>query len=246
MTNYFEYGVNLTDNQKSKLDSAIRNKSPLTLRLKHSHLRGSVELMLTQRQIAKIEKSIANRTGSDIRISRTQIRKSVKYGGNLFTSFASLGARVLPYAVKRNFKSFPALATGAVSALGELEINKIFGKGINIPKRFIEMLPLFRKEFTTSQMDQMNRTYQTGGRLVIKPTRKQIEGGFLGTLASITIPMAISLVSKMFGSGLPLIDNHHQIQEMFMYHLLNHMVMATIHSNLHPFLEVGITQFVQG
>ena len=138
------------------------------------------------------------------------------------------------------------MATGAVSALGELEINKIFGKGINIPKRFIEMLPLFRKEFTTSQMDQMNRTYQTGGRLVIKPTRKQIEGGFLGTLASIRIPMAISLVSKMFGSGLPLIDNHHQIQEMLMYHLLNHMVMVTIHSNLHPFLEVGITQFVQG
>ena len=44
--------------------------------------------------------------------------------------------------------------------------------------------------------------YQTGGRLVIKPTRKQIEGRFLGTLASIGIPMAISLVSKMFGSGL--------------------------------------------
>ena len=106
MTNYFEYGVNLTDNQKPKLDSAIRNKSPLTLRLKHSHLRGSVELMLTQRQIAKIEKSIANRTGSDIRISRTQIRKSVKYGGNLFTSFASLGARVLPYAVKGISKAF--------------------------------------------------------------------------------------------------------------------------------------------
>ena len=38
--------------------------------------------------------------------------------------------------------------------------------------------------------------------MVIKPTRKQIEGGFLGTLASIGIPMAISLVSKMFGSGL--------------------------------------------
>ena len=34
------------------------------------------------------------------------------------------------------------------------------------------------------------------------PTRRQIEGGFLGTLASIGIPMAIGLVSKMFGSGL--------------------------------------------
>ena len=46
MTTYFEYGVSLTDNQKSKLASAITNKSPLTLRLKHSHLRGSDELML--------------------------------------------------------------------------------------------------------------------------------------------------------------------------------------------------------
>ena len=64
------------------------------------------------------------------------------------------------------------------------------------------MLPLFRKEFTPSQIDQINRAYQTGGQLVIKPTRKQIKQGFLETLASIGIPMVISLVSKMFGSGL--------------------------------------------
>ena len=64
------------------------------------------------------------------------------------------------------------------------------------------MLPPFAKAFTKAQRDQINKVYKTGGRLVIKPTRKQIEGGFLGTLASIEIPMAISLVSKMFGSGL--------------------------------------------
>ena len=64
------------------------------------------------------------------------------------------------------------------------------------------MLPPSKGEFTKSQRDQINKAYQTGGRLVITPTRKQIEGGFLGTLASIGIPMAISLVSKMFGSGL--------------------------------------------
>ena len=40
MSTYFEYGVMLTDGQKSKLASAIRNKSPLTLRLKHSQLSG--------------------------------------------------------------------------------------------------------------------------------------------------------------------------------------------------------------
>ena len=64
------------------------------------------------------------------------------------------------------------------------------------------MLPPLVREFTKSQINQINKAYQTGGRLVIKPTRKQIEGGFLGTLASIGIPMAISLVSKMFGGGL--------------------------------------------
>ena len=48
MTTYFEYRVNLTDNQNSKLASAIRNKSPLTLRLRHSNLWGSDELMLTK------------------------------------------------------------------------------------------------------------------------------------------------------------------------------------------------------
>ena len=202
MATYIEYGVKLTDGQKSKLVSAIRNKSPLTLRLKHSHLRGSDELMLTRRQISKIKKSIANGTGSDIKISKTQIRHSVKNGGNLFSSLASLGARVLPYAIKGISKAVPALATGAATALGELGINKIFGKGITIPKKFFPMLPAIRGELTKSQIDLINKMFQSGGRVVIKPTRKQIEGGFLGTLASIGIPIAISLVSKMLGSGL--------------------------------------------
>ena len=158
--------------------------------------------MLTKRQIDKIKKSLTNGTGSDIKISKTQIRKSVKHGGNLFSSLASLGAKVLPYAVKGITKAVPALATGAATALGELGINKIFGKGITIPPQFFPMLPPLVREFTKSQINQINKAYQTGGRLVIKPTRKQIEGGFLGTLASIGIPMAISLVFKMFGGGL--------------------------------------------
>ena len=202
MSTYFEYGVKLTNGQKSKLASAIRNKSPLTLRLKHSHLRGTDELMLTKRQISKIKKSISNGTGSDIKISKTQIRRSVKHGGNLFSSLASIGAKVLPFAIKGMSKVAPALATGAVSALGEIGLNKIFGKGITIPKKFFPMLPAIRGELTKPQIDLINKMFQSGKKVVIKPTRKQIEGGFLGTLASIGIPIAISLVSKMLGSGL--------------------------------------------
>ena len=64
------------------------------------------------------------------------------------------------------------------------------------------MLPEIVNHLTQSQIDQINKTMQTGGRLVTKPTRKQVEGGFLGTLASIGIPVAIELVSKMLGKGL--------------------------------------------
>ena len=201
MTTYLEYGVKLTDGQKSKLLSSIKNRSPLTLRLKHSHLRGSDELMLTRRQIAKIQKSLSNGTGSDIKISKTQIRNSVKHGGNLFSSLISLGSKVLPYAIKGISKVAPALATGAATALGDLGIKKLFGRGITIPKKFFPFLPPIAEELTKAQINQINKVFKTGGRLV-KPTRKQVEGGFLGTLASIGIPMAIRLVSKMFGSGL--------------------------------------------
>ena len=38
MTTNIEYGVKLTDGQKTKLASGIRSKTALTLRLKHSHL----------------------------------------------------------------------------------------------------------------------------------------------------------------------------------------------------------------
>ena len=180
----------------------MNNKTPLTLRIKNSNLTRNDELMLTKTQLKKIQKSLASGTGVDLKISKTQIRKVAKQGGNLFTSLASLGARVLPYAVKGLSKAVPALATGAVSALGSLGIDKIFGKGINIPQKYFPMLPYIVNELTQSQTDQINRVTQTGGGLVIKPTRKQVEGGFLGTLASIGIPMAISLVSKMFGGGL--------------------------------------------
>ena len=201
MTSYFEYGVNLTD-KKRNLTSAMNSRSPLTLRLKHGNLTGDDELMLTKTQLKRIQKSLNNGTGADIKISKTQIRKVAKQGGNLFSSLASLGARVLPYAVKGLSKAVPALATGAVSALGSLGIDKIFGKGMHIPKKFYPILPSIVNEFTQPQIDQINKVMQTGGRLVIKPTRKQIDGGFLGALASIGIPIAIELVSKMFGKGL--------------------------------------------
>ena len=202
MTQYFEYGVKLSDNQKRSLASAMNSKSPLTLRIKHSNLAGNDELILTKTQLKRIQKSLNNGTGADIEISKTQIRKVAKHGGNLFSTLASLGAKVFPYAVKGLTKAVPALATGAVSALGSLGVDKIFGKGMHIPNEFFPMLPQIASIFTPKQIDIINKAFQNGNKLVITPTRKQIDGGFLGALASIGVPLAIELVSKMFGSGL--------------------------------------------
>ena len=204
MTKYYELGVELTDKQKINLVKSIKNKCPFTIRIKLSNIdyKGNYKLLITERQYNKIKKEMDNNKGTDIKMSRTQIRLMAKEGGNLFTSLASLGAKVLPYAIKGVSKAVPALATGAVSGLGSLRIDKIFGKGTDIPKKFFPMLSYLVNELSKSQIDQINKVTQTGGRLVLKPTRKQIEGGFLGTLASIGIPMAISLVSKMLGGGL--------------------------------------------
>ena len=185
MTSYYEYGVTLSGNQKNNLVKAINSKSPLTLRIKNANLTGNDELMLTTSQLKRMQKSLSNGTGADIKISKTQIRKVAKHGGNLFSSLASLGARVLPYAVKGLTKAVPALATGAVSALGSLGVDKIFGKGMHIPNEFFPMLPQVASIFTPKQIDMINKAYSNGSKLVIEPTKKQMNGGFLSTLASI-------------------------------------------------------------
>ena len=91
------------------------------------------------------------------------IRRSVKHGGNLFTSLMSLGARVLPYAIQGISKVAPAFATGAASALGDIGIKKLFGKGIIIPSTFYHMMPSLARELTQSQIDNINKAYKTGG-----------------------------------------------------------------------------------
>ena len=205
MTKYFEYGVNLSVGQKENLAKAIQTNSELTLRLKNNQLRGSDELMLTKTQLNKIQKAASNRTGVDLKISKTQIRKAVKQGGSLFSSLAMLGAKALPFVAS---KALPALATGAVSALGSLGIDKIFGKGMTggflIPQNKIDELIQHKNLLTKAPKEQILAAVQSGGDLVINPTTKQ-RGGFLGSLlASIGIPLALEMGSKLFGKGLTL------------------------------------------
>ena len=215
-----EYKVNLSQGQKAKLAKAIRDGSALKLRLGKNALSGNDELLLSPRQIAKLQKAKKNNTGAEISFSKSSIRKSVKQGGSLWTSLFSLGTKALPFVTKGVSKVAPHLATGALSALGSLGIDKIFGKGaqqggailpdaivkmlqkgIEVPVKFLVNLINMREMLTNAQKTLIGKGLQSGKGIVLKPTKRQIHGGLLGTLAAIGIPMAIELASKIFGSG---------------------------------------------
>ena len=215
-----EYKVNLSQGQKAKLAKAIKDGSALKLRLGKNSLSGNDELLLSPRQIAKLQKAKKNNTGAEISFSKSSIRKSVKQGGSLWTSLLKL----TPFLTKGVSKIAPHLATGAVSALGSLGIDKIFGKGmqggaaqatllpdaivkmiqkgIEVPVKFLVNLINLKEMLTNAQKTLIGKGLQRGQGILLKPTKRQIHGGLLGTLAAIGIPMAIELASKIFGKGL--------------------------------------------
>ena len=215
-----ETHVNLSEGQKRKLAKAMKDGSPLTLRLAANQLVGNDELILTKTQVGRLNKAKQKQTGVEIKISKTQIRKAVKHGGSLWSSLLSLGTKALPFVTKGVSKVAPHLATGALSALGSLGIDKIFGKGvqggailpdsvvkmiqkgIEVPVKFLVNLINLDEILTKAQKNFDWKGIQSGRGIVLKPTKKQIHGGLLGTLAAIGIPMALELASKIFGKGL--------------------------------------------
>ena len=167
-------------------------------------------------KLQNCKKPKKNNTGAEISFSKSSIRKSIKQGGSLWTSLLKL----TPFLTKGVSKIAPHLATGAMSALGSLGIDKIFGKGmqggtilpdsivkmiqrgIEVPVKFLVNLINLKEMFTNAQKTLIGKGLQSGKGIVLKPTKRQIHGGLSGTLAAIGIPMAIELATKIFGKGL--------------------------------------------
>ena len=198
MTSYRKYNVNLTEGQKEKLRKYFQKRAPMTLRLSHNQLSGGDELLLTNTQIRKIEKSKIDGTGTDIKISTAQMRK--QSGGNLFSALLPLARTALPQILKT--VGLSAL-TGAVS--GGIE-KAIKGEGLfSVPQNKVDKLIQYKDYLTEAQKKQIVQALQTGSGISrFRLTKKQQEGGFLGTLlASIGIPLIMNaLTGKGQGSGL--------------------------------------------
>ena len=121
-------------------------------------------------------------------------------GGNLFSALLPLARTALPQILKT--VGLSAL-TGAVSEGIEKAIK---GDGLfSVPQNKVDKLIQYKDYLTEAQKKQIVQALQTGSGISrFRLTKKQQEGGFLGTLlATIGIPLIMkALTGKGQGSGL--------------------------------------------
>jgi len=123
-------------------------------------------------------------------MSKTQIAKTAQRGGNIFSSLLSLARPLIKPAVK-------ALPSAGLSFGAEKALKKIFGNGYG--KNEIKLYKLVQA-MSPEQKKAVEK--HLVGRGTVRGGRVGQYGGFLGMLASIGVPIAIDLISKMFGKGM--------------------------------------------
>lgn len=124
---YTEIKVKISENQKDKIQRAIKNNKEVTIRI-DSNESGDDILALTQTQINKLNKSTKP---VNIKFSKTQLKHNLKIEGGFLGALAGLAARALPMIAS---KILPALGVGALSGLASTGVNKIFGNGLYLSK----------------------------------------------------------------------------------------------------------------
>ena len=128
------------------------------------------------------------------------MRSQSKNGGFLGALVGLLTKTILPTVAKFVPKVLGPLATGALSGLASTGIGKLFGNGmVTIPSGKKQAL-LGSHKLTLAQRNKM---IKSKGCCPIKLTKQQQQdGGFLGMLASLGIPLIGSLISGLTGKGL--------------------------------------------
>ena len=201
MTQLYEIKVSLSPNQKKNLSNAYHKRETIVLRLTKDSLSGNDTLYVPSNVVKRLKKNQKLRKGMDIKLAKTNIRKQV--GGSLLTSILTLGRTLAPTLGKTlGLSALAGLASEGASQV----VKKIAGKGVQsggflIPQNKIDQLIAHKHLLTDKQKRDILNYVQSGGQLVLKPTKSQY-GGFLGTLlASIGIPLAVEAIKKMTGGA---------------------------------------------
>ncbi len=86
MTEYHAHGVHLSKAQHTRVVQALHKHMPVTLRLKHAHIKGPHMLHLTSMQMKRLAKRHAAGKGSDLKLTHKQLLHSYKHGSGIFGS----------------------------------------------------------------------------------------------------------------------------------------------------------------
>ena len=127
MVEYNTVNVKLSNSQLNKLNSAVKNKKGITLRMNDRMFNGNNlphELLLTTRQTTKLRNTTESNVSTDIKLSKTQISKIIQSGGFLGKSFGPSLKTGLPLS-KSVLKSLGLLS----SAIDAGVQKKIYGSG---------------------------------------------------------------------------------------------------------------------
>ena len=195
MTQLYEIKVSLSPNQKKNLSSAYHKRETIVLRLAKDSLSGNDTLYVPSNVVKRLKKNQKLRKGMDIKLAKTNIRKQV--GGSLLTSILTLGRTLAPTLGK----TLGLSALAGLASEGASQVVKKISGGFLIPQNKIDQLIAHKHLLTDKQKRDILNSVQSGGQLVLKPTKSQY-GGFLGTLlASIGIPLAVEAIKKMTGGA---------------------------------------------
>ena len=119
---YERIHVNISDNQKDNIQSAIKNSEPITIRI-DPNIKGEDILALTQTQIKKLRKG----KPVNITISKSQLKHNMKIEGGFLSLLAGLAARALPMIAK-------TLGIGALTGLATTATQKVLGEGLYLKR----------------------------------------------------------------------------------------------------------------
>ena len=197
MAQLYEIKVSLSPNQKKNLSNAYHKRETIVLRLTKDSLSGNDTLYVPLNVVKRLEKNQKLRKGMDIKLAKTNIRKQV--GGSLLTSILTLGRTLAPTLGK----TLGLSALAGLASEGASQVVKKISGGFLIPQNKIDQLIAYKHLLTNKQKKDILNYLQSGGQLVVKPTKSQY-GGFLGTLlASIGLPLVIEAIKKITGKGAP-------------------------------------------
>ena len=176
MTQLYEIKVSLSPNQKKNLSNAYHKRETIVLSLTKDSLSGNDTLYVPSNVVKRLEKNQKLKKGMDIKLAKTNIRKQL--GGSLLTSILTLGRTLAPTLGKTlGLSALVGLASeGASQVVKKISGNGIQSGGFLIPQNKIAQLIAYKHLLTNKQKKDILNSIQSGGQIVVKPTKSQYGG----------------------------------------------------------------------